>query len=107
MIKIKAKFDQFDVSATIGGLAPLGWRFWTLAGFPGDPVEPRPYGGSRCLPLAMIDIDGNARWLCAMELDRSFRLFGSHDLFPCAEQDGAKEFAREIFQQHAQQPKLL
>lgn len=27
--------------------------------------------------------------------------------FPCADQDGAEEFARDIVEQHAQQPKLL
>ena len=107
MPKIIAKIGRFEVSATIDATAPLGWRFWTLAGFPGDPVEPRPYGGSRCVPLAIVDTDGHSRWLCAMELDRSFRLFCSHDLFPCADQDGAETFAREILARHAQQPKLL
>lgn len=107
MIRIAAKSGRFEVSATINAAAPQGWRFWTLAGFPGDPAEPRPYGGSRCLPLVIVDGDGQTRWLCAMELDRSFRLFCSHDLFPCAEQDGAEKFAGEILAQHAQQPKLL
>lgn len=107
MITITAKWGRYAVSATIRPAAPLGWRFWTLAGLPGDPVEPRPYGGSRCLPLAQVDVEGHARWLCAMERDRSFRLFCSHDLFPCADQDGVETFAREIFEQHAQQPQLL
>lgn len=107
MIKIMAKWRRCEVSATIRPAAPLGWRFWTLAGFPGDPVEPRPYGGSRCLPLAQVDVEGRALWLCAMELDRSFQLFCSHDLFPCADQDGAEAFASEIFEQHGQQPPLL
>jgi hypothetical protein len=30
-----------------------------------------------------------------------------HDLFSCADQDEAEEFAREILASHAQQPKLL
>ena len=98
MITVTARSGRSEVSATIDMSAPLGWRFWTLAGFPGDPIEPRPYGGSRCLPLAIVDIDGSARWLCAMELDRSFRLFCNHDLFPCAAQDGAEAFAREILE---------
>ncbi len=87
--------------------APLGWRFLTLAGFPADPIDPRAYGGSRCLPLAMVDIDGNARWLCVMELDHSFRLFCSHGLFPCASQDGADHFAHQIIERHSRQPRLL
>lgn len=100
MITITAKWGRCEVSATIRPAAPLGWRFWTLAGFPGNPVEPRPYGGSRCLPLTQIDVDSHARWLCAIELDRSLRLLFSHGLFPCADQDGAEAFAREIIERH-------
>jgi len=107
MTRITTRSGRFEVSVTVDGVAPLGWRFWTLAGFPTDPVDPRPYGGSRCLPLAMVDIDGQARWLCAMELDHSFRLFASHDLFPCDNQSGAEQFAREILGRYPQQPKLL
>lgn len=107
MIKITAKLGRFEITASIDPVAPLGWRFWTLAGFPSDPIAPRPYSGSRCLPLAIADIDGQARWLCAMELDRSFRLFSSHDLFPCTRQGGADAFAHAFLEQHAQQPKLL
>ncbi|WP_240700288.1 hypothetical protein [Sphingomonas gei] len=59
------------------------------------------------MPLAVVDVGGHARWLCAMELDRSFRLFASHDLFPCSDQDGACAFADEILTTHAQQPRLL
>jgi hypothetical protein len=69
-------------------------------------VDPRPYGGTRCLPLAIVDLDGDARWLCAMERDCSFRLFASHDLFPCADQDGADAFAHEILATYAQPLKL-
>ncbi len=107
MIRITAKVGRFEISTSVDPVAPLGWRFWTLAGFPGDPVEPRPYGGSRCLPLTLVAIDGQPRWLCAMELDHSFRLLSSHDLFPCARQGGVDDFAQAIFEQHAQQPRPL
>lgn len=84
---------------------PLGWRFWTFAGFPGDPVEPRPYGGSRGIPMAYDDeLKG---WIVAMELDDTFQLFTPHELFPCAHQDGAADFGRRIIQAHAKQPSLL
>jgi hypothetical protein len=69
MIRITAKVGRFEISTSVDPVAPLGWRFWTLAGFPGDPVEPRPYGGFRRLPLTLVAIDGQPRWLCAMELD--------------------------------------
>nr|WP_246848372.1 transposase [Sphingomonas beigongshangi] len=88
-------------------MPPMGWRFWTLAGFPGDPLDPSPYGGSRCLALTIVDLDGSSRWLCAMELDHSFRLLCSHDLFPCPSQGGAEAFAREIIARHARQPSLF
>jgi hypothetical protein len=107
LIRFTAKIRRFEISASIDPVAPLGWRFWTLAGFPGDPVEPRPYGGSRCLPLAIVDIAGQPRWLCAMELDRSLWLFGSHDLFPCTEQGGADAFAQAIIDQLRHQARLL
>lgn len=107
MTLISARIGRFEVSANVDTHATLGWRFCTLAGFPGDPVAPRPYGGSRCLPLAMVDLEADPRWLCAMELDQSLRLFCSHDLFQCSDQDGAAAFAREILRRHAQQPSLL
>lgn len=107
MTVITVTIDRIELRATIDRNAPLGWRFWTLPGFPNDPIDPRPYGGSRCLPLAIVEIDGNSRWLCAMELDRSFRLFCSHDLFPCPLQDHADSFAHEIIERHARQPGLL
>lgn len=107
MTTIVARFGRYIVSTAVAEIPPLGWRFWTLAGFPGDPVDPRPYAGTRCLPLALVDLNGDARWLCAMEHDRSFRLFASHDLFPCADKDGAAAFAGEILANHARQPKLL
>jgi hypothetical protein len=107
MTTIVARFGRYTVSAAVAEIPPLGWRFWTLAGFPGDPIDPRPYGGTRCLPLTIVDLNGDARWLCAMEQDRSFRLFASHDLFPCADQEGADAFAHELLANHARQPKLL
>ncbi|WP_176400292.1 hypothetical protein [Sphingobium sp. Z007] len=58
MTDIRLEVAGFAITTRIGP-APLGWRFWTLAGF------------------------------------------------PCADQDGAEEFARDIVEQHAQQPKLL
>jgi len=48
MTTIVARFGRYIVSAAVAEIPPLGWRFWTLAGFPGDPVDPRPYGGTRC-----------------------------------------------------------
>lgn len=107
MTEIRTKIAGSDISVRVDRTAPLGSRFRSLAGFPKDPVDPRPYGGSRCPPLAMIDIEGNSRWLCAMELDHSFRLFCSHDLFPCASQNGADHFAHEIIERYARQPSLL
>ncbi|MHA3790547.1 hypothetical protein [Sphingomonas sp. YL-JM2C] len=41
-----------------------------------------------------VDIDGIDRWLSAMELDGSFQLFTAHEVFPCADQQGAAAFAR-------------
>lgn len=107
MTMISIRLGHFEISVAVDATAPLGRRFWMLAGFPSDPLEPRPYGGSRCLPLAMIDAGGHARWLCAMELDRSFQLFCTHDLFPCDDQAGAEAFSHGILDQHAQQPRLL
>lgn len=107
MTEIRTTIAGSDIAVHVDRTASLGWRFWTLAGFPAAPIEPKPYGGSRCLPLAMVDIDGNARWLCAMELDRSFRLFCTHDLFPCASQDGVESFAHEIIERPSRQPRLL
>jgi hypothetical protein len=107
MTPIRARIGVFDISAKVDSRAPLRWRFWTLAGFPGDQIAPRLYGGSRCLPRAVIDLDAGPRWLCAMELDHSLRLFCSHDLFPCRERGGAEAFARAILRRHVQQPNLL
>lgn len=107
MTRIHVEVGGLAITADVDREAPLGWRFWTLAGFPGDPVQPRPYGGSRCIPLAMVEIDGCQRWLCAMELDGTFQLFTGHELFPCAEQAGAGPFARAIIDSHADQPRLL
>lgn len=85
----------------------LGWRFWTFAGFPQDPIEPRPYGGSRGIPLAFIETPRGSAWLTAMELDGSAQLFLPHELFPCADQDGAGEFGRRWVEDHASQPRLF
>ncbi|BAI98990.1 hypothetical protein [Sphingobium indicum] len=93
MTRILARIDRWIVDVDIDPCPPLGWRFWTLPGFPTDPVEPHPYGGTRCLALALIDWDDSAQWLCAMERDESFRLFATHDLFPCAAQHGVEAFA--------------
>lgn len=107
MTRITTRIGAHEVTVAVDAVAPLGWRFWTLAGFAADPVDPRPYGGTRCLPLALVEIDGCSRWLCAMERDRSFRLLASHDLFPCDDQNGADDFARQILAANGQQPKLL
>src|SRR3546814_902055 len=104
---IRAAVGGLTITADVDRQAPLGWRFWTLAGFPGDPVQPRPYGASRCIPLAMVEIDGCQRWLCAMELDGTFQLFTGHELFPCADQAGAARFARAVIDSHAVQLRLL
>ena len=107
MSRIRAAVGGLTITADVDREAPLGWRFWTLAGFPGDPVQPRPYGASRCIPLAMVEIDGCERWLCAMELDGTFQLFTGHELFPCADQAGAARFARAVIDSHAVQLRLL
>ncbi|KKC25052.1 transposase [Sphingobium sp. H39-3-25] len=107
MSRIRAAVGGLTITADVDRQAPLGWRFWTLAGFPGDPVQPRPYGASRCIPLAMVEIDGCQRWLCAMELDGTFQLFTGHELFPCADQAGAARFARAVIDSHAVQLRLL
>ena len=49
MTTIHAAAGSFRIVARIEDPPPLGWRFWMLAGFPGDPLDPSPYGGSRCL----------------------------------------------------------
>ncbi len=107
MRTIDAAVGSFRIIARIEDPPPLGWRFWTLAGFPGDPLDPSPYGGSRCLALTVVDVDGSDRWLCAMELDHSFRLLCAHDLFPCPSQAGADAFANAIIARHARQRALL
>lgn len=86
---------------------PLGWRFWTFGGFPRDPIEPRPYGGSRGIPLTMIGTEYGDLWLTAMELDGSAQLFTPHELFPCPHQEGAAEFGRAWITRHAVQPRLI
>lgn len=85
---------------------PLGWRFWTFAGFPGDPVEPRPYGGSRGIPLAAVETPRGDRWLTAMEADGTAQLFAAHELFPCPDQEGASAFGRAWLERYADQPSL-
>lgn len=107
MTRIRAAVGGLTITADVDREAPLGWRFWTLAGFPGDPVQPRPYGASRCIALAMVEINGCQRWLCAMELDGTFQLFTGHELFPCADQAGAAPFARAVIDSHADQLRLL
>lgn len=107
MIAIDIRVDRWSFLAHIEECPALGWRFWSLAGFAGDPFDPDPYAGSRCLALAMVDVDGSDRWLCAMELDHSFQLRCTHDLFPSADQRGAERFARHMLDAHARQPRLL
>lgn len=107
MTAINVQVGRWALAAEIEDQPPLGWRFWSLAGFAGDPLEPNLYAGSRCLALAMVDVDGRDRWLCAMELDHSFRLLCTHDLFPSADQAGADRFARLMLESHARQPRLL
>lgn len=98
MTTIHAAAGSFRIVARIEDPPPLGWRFWMLAGFPGDPLDPSPYGGSRCLALTVVDIDGS---------DHSLRLLCSHDLFPCPSQAGADAFAHAIIARHARRPALL
>lgn len=87
---------------------PMGWRFWTFAGFPADPFEPRPYGGSRGIPLATIDTPrGGVVLLVAMELDGAAQLFTPHELFPCSDQEGAEGFGLDWVERHAVQPSLF
>ncbi|OYX59774.1 MAG: hypothetical protein B7Y89_17700 [Novosphingobium sp. 32-60-15] len=90
MTEIRTTIAGSDIAVHVDRTASLGWRFWTLGGFPADPIEPRAYGVSRCLPL-----------------DRSFRLFCTHHLFPSASQDGVESFAQEIIEHHSRQPRLL
>ncbi len=86
---------------------PLGWRFWTFAGFPQDPIEPRPYGGARGLVVAPIETQRGSAWLVAMELDDSAQVMTAHELFPCADQEGAAEFGRRWTEGRANQPRLF
>lgn len=85
----------------------LGWRFWTFAGFPDDPWDPRPYGRSRGIPLACLKTQGGDLWLTAMELDGSAQLWSTHSLFPCEDQTGAAEFGRAWIAHHLEQPRLF
>ncbi|WP_236035837.1 transposase [Rhizorhabdus histidinilytica] len=105
--RLRAPTGRWVIEIDLAPEAPLGWRFWTLAGFPSDPVEPRPYGGTRCIPLAQVELQGSTYWLCAMELDESFGLFTAHELFPCPAQHGAAGFARRMIALHAIEPTLL
>lgn len=107
MTRIDVRVGRWSLVADIKDPPPLGWRFWSLAGFASDPLEPDPYAGTRCLALTMVDVDGSDRWLCAMELDHSFRLLCTHDIFPAADQAGAERFARQMLEAHARQPRLL
>lgn len=107
MTAIDVRVGRWAFVADIEDQPPLGWRFWSLAGFASDPLDSDPHAGSRCLALAMVDVEGSDRWLCAMELDHSFRLLCGHDLFPSADQAGAEGFAREMLDTHARQPRLL
>lgn len=106
-VRLRLTIGRWIIETDVNPEPPLGWRFWTLAGFPGDPLEPRPYGGSRCLPIAMVELDGFDRWLCAMERDESFQLFTTHELFQCPDQRGAEAFAQRMIAAHAIQPQLL
>lgn len=106
-VRLRVTVGRWIVETDVNPESPLGWRFWTLAGFPGDPFEPKPYGGSRCLLMIMVELDGVDRWLCAMERDESFQLFTTHELFPCPDQRGIEAFARRIIAAHAIQPQLL
>ena len=96
MPRLSARIRGTDIVVDVPSNHALGWRFWSLGGFPNDPIDPRPYGGTRCLPLAPVKTATGDRWLCAMELDASLRLFTPHELFPCADQDGADAFARSM-----------
>jgi hypothetical protein len=107
MTSIDVTIGRLRFTAEIDCRPPLGWRFWRLAGFPGDPLDPNPYAGGRCLALTMLNLDGYDRWLCAMELDMSFRLLCSHDLFPSPDQAGAARFARQVLDRHSRQLSLL
>lgn len=96
MPRLTVRIRGTDMVVDIPAEPALGWRFWSLGGFPHDPVEARAYGGTRCLPLAPIRTDDGNRWVCAMELDASVRLFTPHELFPCADQQGVGAFARSM-----------
>lgn len=103
MIRISIIRHGYRIEVDVDEDPPLGWRFWTFAGFPGDPVEPRPYGGSRGIPLTTV----RGLWLVAMELDDTLQLMTTHELFPCDNQEGAAEFGRRIIAAHAKEPLLL
>lgn len=106
-VRLRVTVGRWIIEPEVNPEPPLGWRFWTLAGFPGDPVEPKPYGGSRCILLTMVELGGFDRWLCAMERDESFQLFTTHELFPCPDQRGAEVFAERMMAANAIQPQLL
>jgi hypothetical protein len=96
-----------NITVNVDRTPALGWRFWTFAGFPADPVEPRPYGGSRGLPLCITDTHRGPRWITAMELDGTAQLFAQHELFPCPDQTGVADFGSAWLERHAIQPSLF
>ncbi|WP_454887329.1 hypothetical protein [Sphingomonas oryzagri] len=79
---------------------PLGWRFWRVGGLARDPVQPRRYGGTRCIQLSHVRYGTSDLCLCLMESDGSFRLFAPHELLPCADQHGAGDFASRSLAAH-------
>jgi hypothetical protein len=107
IVRLRVTVARRIIETDVNPKPPLGWRFWTLAGFPGDPLEPRPYGGSRCLLMTMFELDGVDGWLCVMERDGCFQFFTTHELFPCPDQRGVEAFAQHMIAAHAIQPQLL
>lgn len=107
MATVIVEVDGETLAVEVDREPPLGWRFWTFAGFPRDPVEPRRYGGSRGIPIACVKGEGGELWLTAMELDGTAQLWSTHSLFPCADQAGAADFGRAWIERHATQPSLF
>lgn len=103
LVQVRGHALTIDVDAD----PPLGWRFWTFAGFPTDPVAPRPYGRSRGIPMTTVRVGAADLWLTAMELDDTAQLFTAHELFPCEDQAGAAEFGRAWIERHREQPGLF
>jgi len=104
MTRIRVNLAGELVVLAVDRSPPLGWRFWIFAGFPNDPVEPRPYGGTRGV---VLEVTAAGLFAVAMELDGAARLFNCHELFACEDQSGAEDFALAWIAAREIQPDLF